>query len=358
MHSSESFATVSEFFFQLRAHVQKASEATLLGIGGRGYYENPTSDLLQFFLVPTNAHGLGTLFLESLLEALNETLIEPEQLRLSKSSANSISVRREVAFRGKRLDILIEAPDWVIAIENKIWHHQFNPFETYEDLVLTRTPKNAKHQLIVLSPTGKCHQDRWKGISYKSILHLIQDRLTSCTPRIKANKWWHFAQDFIEHLRQEIYPNPMTEDQIEFIETHQNELEQAIDLQIRYKQFIESEIVYTINAVSPTPEVYTKSDSWCIRIHHPNWGNSNIAWSRESENNFNINLTIYLECNDPQQMSQAEELFTEKFGLEYWQESRGRWHCWRTRPNKSNVRFNTTEHLLINLAKSLFDVVA
>ena len=43
------------------------SEKTFFSIGGRGYYEDPTSDVLAFYLDPNEEHGLGDLVLQSLV---------------------------------------------------------------------------------------------------------------------------------------------------------------------------------------------------------------------------------------------------------------------------------------------------
>ena len=46
---------------ELVAHLLRRHVDTILNVGGRGYYENPMSDLLAFFLDPSACHGLGDL---------------------------------------------------------------------------------------------------------------------------------------------------------------------------------------------------------------------------------------------------------------------------------------------------------
>lgn len=60
-NSSEPLDQYRQLFEELIHLKQSEAQATFLNIGGRGYYENPASDLLQFFFRPDNAHGLGTL---------------------------------------------------------------------------------------------------------------------------------------------------------------------------------------------------------------------------------------------------------------------------------------------------------
>ena len=59
--SSEPLDQYWHLFEELIHLKQSETQATFLNIGGKGYYENPASDLLQFFFRPDNAHGLGTL---------------------------------------------------------------------------------------------------------------------------------------------------------------------------------------------------------------------------------------------------------------------------------------------------------
>jgi len=46
---------------EVRKFAVPASEPTIFAVGGRGYYENPASDLLAFFLTPGAEHGLDDL---------------------------------------------------------------------------------------------------------------------------------------------------------------------------------------------------------------------------------------------------------------------------------------------------------
>ena len=83
-------------------------EATILNIGGRGYYENPMSDLLAFFLNPRAGHDLGTLVLSSLLDILGRPNLNPELV--------GPPIREQV----NRIDIVLPGDGFVIALENKV----------------------------------------------------------------------------------------------------------------------------------------------------------------------------------------------------------------------------------------------
>lgn len=78
---------------QLRALLTKAErfyqperEPSIFALGGRGYYENPTTDLLAFFLDPAQVHGLEECFLTALLNCLPNTSTLTPSLRAAPSA--------------------------------------------------------------------------------------------------------------------------------------------------------------------------------------------------------------------------------------------------------------------------------
>jgi len=85
-------------------------------IAGFPHYENVCSNILKYFIDPQKEHGLTNLVLNSVLECINENI------ELS-SECESVSVMREVVTKNsKRLDLLVISNNYVIGIENKIYH--------------------------------------------------------------------------------------------------------------------------------------------------------------------------------------------------------------------------------------------
>lgn len=46
-------------------------ETTIFSIGGRGYYENPTTDMLAFFFDPSAPHNFGEAIIQVFFDCLN-----------------------------------------------------------------------------------------------------------------------------------------------------------------------------------------------------------------------------------------------------------------------------------------------
>ncbi len=98
---------------------------TFMEIGGYPHYENVCSNFLAFFFDPEGSHGLGSLFLDALLDSVS---VAGEE----KGFGGNVSVEREVGTAaGNRIDIFIQSDSYVVLIENKIFAAAVNPFDDY-----------------------------------------------------------------------------------------------------------------------------------------------------------------------------------------------------------------------------------
>jgi hypothetical protein len=83
-------------------------------IVGYPHYENVCSNFLAFFFDPEGPHGLGSLFLDTLVGAIGIEGVE-------EGLGGNVSVEREVfTGAGNRIDILIKSDSHAVLIENKI----------------------------------------------------------------------------------------------------------------------------------------------------------------------------------------------------------------------------------------------
>jgi hypothetical protein len=165
------------------------AELNLFSIGARGHYENPISDLLAFFIDPDAGHDLSTLVLEAFMECL------PGTYDVALSSQPS---REVMTATGSRIDILLESEEWVLALENKIWHQQNNPFADYREHLKLKHP-NKSHLLVVLSPEGTAPSG-WSGVSYRQFLAVLSPKLGMAYVESPLNKWLILLREFMLHL--------------------------------------------------------------------------------------------------------------------------------------------------------------
>ncbi len=235
-------------------------ETTLFSTGSRGHWENPTSDLLRFFMSPDGAHHLGSLFLTAFLECMGETLAG------SKLSMDGVQVFRECPTKAGRLDLLVLGTDWVLAIENKIRAPLQNDLEDYANHA--RSQEKSRTLLAVLSPNFIPLPQGWRHVAYQDYLGKIaQGMEQSSTPLGMKSKWHLFAHEFILHLRNEVYPSETTMDplQFQFVETHLLKIEEIRKLASAYTASLRERLEQTLNNATADHTWKVWDDGWCLK---------------------------------------------------------------------------------------------
>lgn len=203
---------------------QPDAETSIFGIGSKGYFENPTTDILAFFCDDNGDHGLNGLVLKSLVECL------PESVNAIDCSLCSSPEREVTTASGKRIDLLLEGDDWVIVLENKIYHHQNNPFADYEAFVSDdkyQRFENKKPIFVVLSPSGDTPQDyaQWHGVSYSKLIQAIKNNLSQHFFSQPLNKWVILLREFILHLETLMTTQTTSQETLDFV------LDKLVDIQ-------------------------------------------------------------------------------------------------------------------------------
>ncbi|WP_426577966.1 PD-(D/E)XK nuclease family protein [Xenorhabdus stockiae] len=190
------------------------AEPTIFSIGSKGYYENPTTDILAFFCDSNGQHQLGDTALKALLRCL------PDEYRSLDSSLIETPEREVKTQAGKRIDLLLESTDWVMVLENKIYHQQNNPFEDYERFIQeeqNQTRFNGKQVLfVVLSPTGETLRG-WCGISYPELITALKTELADQFLSQSINKWTLLLREFILHLESLMSQPSVNQQTLDFV---------------------------------------------------------------------------------------------------------------------------------------------
>jgi hypothetical protein len=269
-----------------------AKERTLFAVGGRGYYENPASDLLAFFFRPNAEHGLEDLFLSTYLECMKE---DPRQFNMNISNDD---MEREVVTKDdSRIDLQILGQDWCLLIENKIYHWQANPFKSYE--LHAKGLGKGKMLFSILSPDGISKADGWKGVSYPDYCKALQQKMPEIDSYNRQSKWQLFAREFILHMKNELDNPPMTDKQALFVEEHAAELFQARKYFEEYPNYLCSILKEKLWKELGYAVVFNVFN-WGIVIKSPErWGNASIAFRTPTDwitddgartNNFDISI--------------------------------------------------------------------
>ncbi|MBU0500545.1 MAG: PD-(D/E)XK nuclease family protein [Gammaproteobacteria bacterium] len=176
-------------------------------------FEEICSRLLAFYFDPQREHGLGELFIRSLLDLVEEQKIEKD---IQIIEFSNLRVVTEDFADGKRIDLVIISDDFVIGIENKITASLYNPLRIYSKrlreygkqitikLVLSVFNAFSQDELTLMGETG------FKPITYidlfTSIKINIGDYIATCNQKYLTHLYDFIAT--IENMKQPHFANP------------------------------------------------------------------------------------------------------------------------------------------------------
>ncbi|MEE1882788.1 hypothetical protein EON09_20270 [Pseudomonas soli] len=292
-------------------HRQPAYEPSIFALGGRGYYENPTTDLLAFFLDPNQVHGFGDCFLGALLGCICKESPPEPTLRLPPQ-------REVTTTNGKRIDLLLQGEDWLLILENKIFHAQVNPFADYELYAETLVGGRDKRVLFaVLSPSGSNVADGWTGLSYADLLGALRRALSQNVEHSRLNKWRVLADEFLLHLENITVERDMNPESIDFIFDHLPQINALNKLRDQALEALDSKIIAHLQAEIDGFETYTRRQPWAdgpaLRYACNDW----VEWSDVvlyldgSQAPLRPTIRVYLINVDTRQMEFGRHLFLD-----------------------------------------------
>lgn len=159
----------------------------------RSYDENFISDYLAFLLDP-NKNGIGNSPLKSLLAAAD---FDATNLALQH-----VSIKREFTFPGGgRIDLLIEADDAIVGIENKIFSLEGkNQTVSYSRSIKKLFPEHELFLIFLAPGVHKPSSLLFRHLSYARLLEEFKTTKLDIGENRRSSFFW---EDFILHL--EVY---------------------------------------------------------------------------------------------------------------------------------------------------------
>ena len=198
---------------------------TLMDIAGFPHWENVYSNILAFLLDSEQVHGFGQLFIRSIMAIYSSRCpagwpkngLDPESVQATEK------VEREASTAtNKRIDILIECPDFVVCIENKIWSGLHNDLGEYRKHCEKLSDGRSDRVVgIVLSPRPvsnsslECH--RFVNITYGDLVDQVRQRMGSYIGSHNT-QYQYLLFDFLEQASRFSRTDTMTDDQRKFLE--------------------------------------------------------------------------------------------------------------------------------------------
>jgi len=172
------------------------------------------SNFLAWLLSPNETHKLGSKFLKLFLKDIfaNGSYVWTNEFRVDRLALDNATVRRE----WQNIDIVVEADDFVVAIENKIHSTEHsNQLRKYRNTIETHFPSERfNHVFVYLTLDGsdaldKEDADYYQSYSYVEIAKNIERLL-----EIQRENIGNRIQTYIEDYNRTIRLNLMKNDQL------------------------------------------------------------------------------------------------------------------------------------------------
>lgn len=253
-------------------------EKTFFDTAIRNHYENPTTELLEFFLNPQESHELGDVFWKGFSDVIQADLKNDTDVSIGQIER----LEREcVTHSGNRIDLMLETDTHLLLVEAKIYHHQNNPFHDYENYAKTRA-KGKEILGLILSISGKSEAQNWYGISYQQLVNAVRPYLAEQILSHPMNKWNLFAREFLLHLESYYKIQNLDMNRVQFIFDHYQEIQELQKLKTNTIKEVVEKISQQLNLMIDNYDSYNKYESWGgIRFYNHAWGN-------------NSNTTLYI----------------------------------------------------------------
>lgn len=177
---------------------RRKKKKTIMDIAGIDHLETKWSSIYAYFFDPNEAHGLGTLFYDSLSDIILQKCSD------KKLQLNDFSVEVEVPAKDKEgttkfIDILLTDGEYAVIIENKVYAHLYNPLETYWDSIEIEQEKKCGVVLSLNKINAEKHNPNFINITHEKLIKQIEKNLFKHYHKAEP-KSLLFLQDFIQNI--------------------------------------------------------------------------------------------------------------------------------------------------------------
>lgn len=210
----------------------------LFSLSGIAHYEEVLSNWYAFFFDGNGPHGLGTLFLDTLLE------LHPEGNQIK--SGGALRVKRELTtVNGKAIDIVlhdgaekepgIAEAEHGIVIENKVYHELVNDLGEYWDSV------RAENKIgVILCLKHVVSEDtRFKIIKHKDLIDAVVAKLsfTAAVPE----PYRQYLLDLHQNIH-ELSAHMEYSSEVKFYLEHAERIQRVTQLESAFKEYLKTQL--------------------------------------------------------------------------------------------------------------------
>lgn len=226
--------SLQEKYASLFAHLPESSliDHTFFDIGGYGYYENISSNILAFYLNNRSRyHSFGEPMLKALLKAshLESFITDPMP---------AVTIQRELTTDSGRIDLVISTADWVLAIENKIRHRVHNGLVEYSNYIDKRFPEKLREKIVlsVKDETGSM-EGGFENLTYDRLITEIDIALSEHNWTV-SDKYSLYLYEFLQTFRNMYQPIKMEKEEIDFLILNRDKISELLGLEGRFEKYV------------------------------------------------------------------------------------------------------------------------
>lgn len=339
---------------------QQPREKTFFDTAIRNHYENPTTELLEFFLNPQESHELGDVFWKGFTGVVQAELKQDAEVSIGQIER----LEREcVTHSGNRIDLMLETDTHLLLVEAKIYHHQNNPFDDYVKYAENRA-KGKEILGLILSISGKSEAQNWYGISYQQLVNAVRPYLAEQMLSHPMNKWNLFAREFLLHLESYYKIQNLDMNRVQFIFDHYQEIQELQKLKTNTIKEVVEKISQQLNLMIDNYDSYNKYESWGgIRFYNRAWSTltNTTLHIREHKGEIIFGVTTYILNLSEERQEEAFQVLNcygdlrfRNWKIEKYKSGAERWLCvfW----DSPEPTFESIESLILDKA-SLLDKI-
>ncbi len=224
----------------------KKRPKTFLGIAKQPHYENVMSNIYAFYFKVEEVHGMQDLFINSLLEIINESKLGS----LKKvNKINDFGVETEVSTKnGGRIDLLLSSQDHAIIIENKVNHTLNNNLEDYwNSIKVTDNKKDNKIGIVLSLNKLNVTYKHFINITHLELLKRVIQNLGSYLMNAKE-KYVVFLKDFYQNSIN-LSKSEMDSKELKFYFDNQPKIIEVKDFHFAVRDHIYNQVEDIVNLI-------------------------------------------------------------------------------------------------------------
>lgn len=219
-------------------------------------FEEVCSRILKFYFTPDAEHGMGYLWLVSLIETVKTKLYSNDCTSDSYTEQinaitdvdffiGKVDIRLEEPAEGKKIDLIIECANCVICIENKITAGIYNPLEKYCSHLKNKYPGKNIIKIIlsvkpITSPSDykKINDNGFISILYRSLFKNVKSLSGNYLRQMKYD-YLLYMYDFMKTIENK--DNIISKQEREFFYNNSDLIDSIVARRDKYNELVLNE---------------------------------------------------------------------------------------------------------------------